>query len=121
MNAPTQPPATSAAGASRLSEADAARFTELVRQASGLEVPAARRLDLERALDEARAHTGAADNDALFQALSGEPGPAVEALIEALTIGETHFFRNRPQFDALTTRILPELIERRRDVRRLRL
>jgi chemotaxis protein methyltransferase CheR len=38
-----------------------------------------------------------------------------------LTVGETHFFRNRPQFEALERHILPEIIDRRRDTRRLRL
>jgi chemotaxis protein methyltransferase CheR len=43
------------------------------------------------------------------------------ALIEALTIGETHFFRNQPQFQALTETILPGLIAARRAERRLRI
>jgi chemotaxis protein methyltransferase CheR len=47
--------------------------------------------------------------------------PALEAFVGDLTVGETHFFRNRPQFEALERHILPELIERRRPTRRLRL
>ena len=45
----------------------------------------------------------------------------VEALASALTIGETHFFRIRPQIEALRTVVLPDLIRRRASERRLRL
>jgi chemotaxis protein methyltransferase CheR len=40
---------------------------------------------------------------------------------EALAIGETSFFRDRPMFEELRERILPELIVRRGTERRLRL
>jgi chemotaxis protein methyltransferase CheR len=43
------------------------------------------------------------------------------ALEAAVTIGETFFFRYSEQFEALRTTILPELIERRADERRLRI
>ena len=35
-------------------------------------------------------------------------------LYEAITINETFFFRNQPQFDAMTSSILPELIQKKR-------
>jgi len=35
-------------------------------------------------------------------------------LYEAITINETFFFRNQPQFDALVTKIFPELIAQKR-------
>jgi len=44
-----------------------------------------------------------------------------DALVSSLTIGETFFFRHREQFDALRDRLLPELIERNRHHRRLRI
>ena len=44
-----------------------------------------------------------------------------DALIAELTIGETSFFRHREQFDALRDQLLPELIERNRHRRRLRI
>lgn len=34
-------------------------------------------------------------------------------LFDLLTIGETHFFRNKPHFDALTRSILPEIIQKK--------
>jgi len=49
-------------------------------------------------------------------------GPAEWALLEAdITIGETFFFRYAEQFAALRRTILPEIIERKRPERRLRI
>jgi len=45
----------------------------------------------------------------------------LEDLIEALTIGETYFFRHRSYFDMLEKRVLPELIAERRKTRQLRI
>jgi len=102
--------------------ADQARFGDLVRQASGIEVPEVRQTELERALRQAMLESGASDLDALYEHLAGSSGRAtLDTLVEALTIGETHFFRNRPQFEALAGHILPELIARRRASRQLRL
>lgn len=41
-------------------------------------------------------------------------GRELRGLVSRLTVGETYFFRNRGQFDALRDRILPEIIKRRR-------
>ena len=102
--------------------ADLDRFRELLRDVSGLELPAARRSDLQRAVAQAVAATGLADADALHRHLREPAGrPVLEAFVGDLTVGETHFFRNRPQFEALERHILPEIIERRRPTRRLRL
>lgn len=45
----------------------------------------------------------------------------MEQFVASLTVGETHFFRNRPQFDALERHVLPDLIKRRLSKRRLRI
>ncbi|OAN53711.1 chemotaxis protein [Paramagnetospirillum marisnigri] len=45
----------------------------------------------------------------------------MDALVAELTIGETYFFRHKEQFDALRDIILPEVIERNRPLRRLRI
>ena len=53
---------------------------------------------------------------------SGPPGQdELDALIADLTIGETFFFRHREMFDALRTIVLPELIDRNRQRRQLRI
>jgi chemotaxis protein methyltransferase CheR len=113
---------TGRGGRLQLGEADLVRFRELLRESSGLELPDARRPDLQRALDRCLAATGLPDADSLYRHLL-EPGGrrALDAFVGDLTVGETHFFRNRPQFEALERHILPEIIDRRRDSRRLRL
>jgi chemotaxis protein methyltransferase CheR len=52
-------------------------------------------------------------------------GPAgdeeLDHLVELLTIGETYFFRHRQVFDGLRDKALPEIAERNRGTRRLRI
>lgn len=45
----------------------------------------------------------------------------MDALVAELTIGETYFFRHKEQFDALRDIILPDVLERNRDARCLRI
>ena len=100
---------------------DLQRFQALLQEVSGLELPESRLPDLQRAVNRALVATGLADADALYRHLRDRAGrPSLEVFVGDLTIGETHFFRNRPQFRALEHHILPELIERRRASRRLR-
>ncbi len=54
---------------------------------------------------------------AAYLAILRDPvrGPSeLDALIAELTIGETYFFRHPEHFDALRTRVLPELLSRNR-------
>lgn len=46
-------------------------------------------------------------------------GPASEAVVDAVTVGETFFFRYQAQFDALARVVIPEVLERNRLTRRL--
>ncbi|HEY2600508.1 MAG TPA: CheR family methyltransferase [Thermoleophilaceae bacterium] len=107
-----------------LSSADFERYRAIVRQRAGIEIPEARRGDLEKGICAALTLTGAPDHGALCELLAegGERGAAAfEAIVPAITINETHFFRNRPQMKALWADILPRLIEARRSTRRLRI
>lgn len=107
-----------------LSPQDQGRFRELVRQRAGIEIPDARLVDLEKGVRAALEQSGASSPDMLYDLLA-EKGPrgiaAFEAMIPAVTINETHFFRNRPQMEALRNEILPELIRSRSDSKRLRI
>jgi chemotaxis protein methyltransferase CheR len=108
-----------------LSDEDFANFRDLVRARSGLDIPERRRADVERLVARTLAGAGLSDPEALYRSLAGQQAlrgeaPALDALVAGLTIGETHFFRNRPHFQALERTILPDLIDRRRPVRRLR-
>jgi len=106
-----------------VSEADLQRFADLVRSRSGLEFSGPRRVDLERAIGRALVEWRLPMPDALYTHLTeGAAAPAaLEAFIASLTVPETYFFRNQPQFEALEQHILPDLIARRRDQRRLRI
>ena len=54
--------------------------------------------------------------------LESTPDSALwEDLVSVITVGETYFFRNENHFDALRRHILPDLIARRRNDRRLRI
>jgi chemotaxis protein methyltransferase CheR len=86
-------------------------------------LPESRASDLERAVQRAAADSGAPDAGALYELLLGRAHSCdpLDALISALNVSETHFFRDAGQIQALEQRILPELISRRRPERRLRL
>ncbi|HEY1331024.1 MAG TPA: protein-glutamate O-methyltransferase CheR, partial [Actinomycetota bacterium] len=106
-----------------LSQLVYARFRDLVRDVSGLEFNDARRGDLDRAVSRALVETNAPDPDSLYRRLTadGGDGSLLESFIATLTIGETYFFRNRAQFEALEQHVLPDLIDRRADSHRLRI
>src|SRR2546430_2061734 len=109
-----------------LSDDRFARFRSLVRARSGLDIPERRRADVERLVARTLADAGLTDPEALYRSLAAQQtgrgeAPALDAFVAGLTIGETHFFRNRPQFQALERTILPGLIDRRRPDRRLRI
>jgi len=58
--------------------------------------------------------------DALCAALRSQGDPPLHRkVVEAITTHETLFFRDMSPFDALRTEILPPLIERRKDIRKL--
>ncbi len=97
----------------------AARVTEHL----GLDFPPGRWPDLLRGTAAAARADGAGEAEAFVQRLLA-PAPdaaALQALAEALTVGETYFFRERRSFEALADEILPPLIaDRRAGSRRLR-
>jgi chemotaxis protein methyltransferase CheR len=105
-----------------LSRADLDRFRHLVRETCGLLIPEARRGDLERVIAQTLVGSELQSVADLYMHLKQRTGRrTLEAFLGALTVGETHFFRNRPQFEALEYHLLPELIEKRRSTRRLRI
>jgi len=105
-----------------LSDEDYHRFRSLISTRFGLEFPPERRADLAHRLQEAMRRAGHPTMADFFLALVRSPqSPDTEHLATALTVGETGFFRNRPQFGGLVTAVLPRLIEEQRNTRRLRL
>lgn len=57
---------------------------------------------------------------AKFLTEGGEGAEEMELLIGQLTIGETYFFRNKEQFAAIRDIILPDILERKRTTKELR-
>lgn len=96
-------------------------FRRLVDDKSGMDIPPARRAHLEQAVSRALGE-GFEGPIALHRHLSSRAGHIeLEDLIASLTVGETHFFRNKPQFEALERHVLPDLIQRRSGEKRLRI
>jgi chemotaxis protein methyltransferase CheR len=102
---------------------DAARFRDLVRERVGLAFPQSRLADVAWAVRKAVADTGLPDAGALFRQLvrQARPHDSLDALVSALNVSETHFFRDHGQIEALERRILPDIVARRRRERRLRI
>ncbi len=96
------------------------RFVE---ERLGLSFGERRRRDLERGLGAAARAFGQTDLGAFVRwLLSGAPARTdIERFGGHLTVGETYFFRDPRAFAALEKVILPELIERCRPLRRLRI
>jgi chemotaxis protein methyltransferase CheR len=112
------------------------QFRNLILTRTGLDFPPERRADfeswLQRALDQIQDSVRyfpdtmlngpvPATLDDLYAALERQDTLAWDTVIDALTVCETHFFRNTPQFDALRDHILPGIIAERRQANRLEL
>lgn len=104
----------------QLSDELYALFRTLIQERSGLSYPEHKRDDLVHGIDLAMKSTGHRTPAELYaDVVSGDT--AWETLLAHLTIGETSFFRNRPQFDALRDQIVPDLVERRSVLRTMRI
>lgn len=96
------------------------QFRDLLLSRSGLYYPERKRADLAHGLALAlNATCYSSLSDLYVAAVAG--GGAWDALMAQLTVGETYFFRNSAQFDALRRHIIPEIIARRTAVHGLRI
>lgn len=102
---------------------DYLRFSKLLLDRYGLFFSERRRPELESAILHAFAASPTADFNEYYTLLveRTDGGLEMERLVNAVTINETYFFRDAAQFNALTQTVLPELIERRRMLRTLRI
>ncbi len=120
-----------------LADADYVRFRNLIVSRTGLDFPFPRRQDLGSGLTRTlsqlhdiqryqphRIPAGTAlpvDLGTLYETLIARDAFIWDVLVDALTICETHFFRNTPQFEALREQVLPDLIARQRSEGKLSL
>ncbi len=95
-------------------------FRDLLLRRAGLFYPEHKRDDLVHGLTLAMKEGGYRNLSELYAETIKEE-TVWEAVLVHLTIGETSFFRNRPQFEAMRKQIFPDLFERRADLRTLRI
>ncbi len=89
---------------------------DLVARQYGLTLEIARRPHLSNVLDQAARVSRCASIEQYVDLLSSPGrGTPMAALVRLLVVGETHFFRNAPQFRALEREILPALIAAARE------
>lgn len=99
-----------------------ATLAELVATLSGLHFSEARLPELAAKAERAFAASEYTTWETYVGYLASPAGrPALERLVELLTVGETYFFRHRQYFDVLSADVLPALIARRQHTRQLRL
>ncbi|MDP2689812.1 MAG: CheR family methyltransferase [Deltaproteobacteria bacterium] len=108
--------------ASGISREDLIFLSGLVSRRMGLHFPAERFDSLRDGIVKAAPDFGFSDAGEFINWLksSNLERQHIEALASRLTVGETYFFREKETFEALEGRILPELIESRRESGALR-
>jgi chemotaxis protein methyltransferase CheR len=98
---------------SGLGDRDFAAVRDYLRGVAGLEFDVARRAGLSAVVAERLRSSGAESVPAYLAALEAPSGDAErQRLLDAVTVQETHFFRNAPQMEVLRRRVLPELLRR---------
>jgi chemotaxis protein methyltransferase CheR len=106
------------------SEASHQIIAALLAARTGQHLTESRRWRVNSALAGVFREHGISNVDQLVCLLAAPPrGPEspdlAQEVVEALLNNETYFYRDKPTFDQLPAEILPELAQRRRDVRRL--
>lgn len=88
----------------------------LIQMRTGLTLDDHRRGNIMRVADELMTTMRLTGVHSLSLALTLSPltHPLWQQLIQAITVGETYFFRNQAQFNALRNHVLPALIAQRR-------
>ncbi|MGA2396358.1 MAG: protein-glutamate O-methyltransferase CheR, partial [Candidatus Lustribacter sp.] len=94
------------------SEPEFAAIAMLITQEFGVAFPPARRTFAENAIRRASGFAHEHSLERYRERLTAEP-PLLRALIAEVTVGETYFFRDPAQFDAIRTIVLPDLLQRR--------
>jgi chemotaxis protein methyltransferase CheR len=99
------------------------RFSKFLLDRYGLRFSDNRRADLERGVRRAFAASTCSSLDEYYYLLQdpNEGGLEADRLINAVTVGESHFFRDAGQFDALYSHVLPRIVERKRSLCTLRI
>ena len=98
----------------RLSEGEFARFSDFFYQQTGITFEPSRKSFIEKRLSQRMDELGLVSfSDYMSRVRWGRGNQEMQELINLLTINETYFFRERAQFDALVSDVLPKLTRRR--------
>jgi chemotaxis protein methyltransferase CheR len=103
-----------------MTEDDAAYLARMLRRRSGLLLGRPKIAFIEGRLAPVMRRFGFKDMHSLIAELRHGRDALARAVTEAMTTNESSFFRDRPSFDLFRDKVLPELIERRKASRRLR-
>jgi chemotaxis protein methyltransferase CheR len=105
-----------------LSDEEFRQLADLLKQSAGLAFDQTRRESLAYSVGERMHSTNCPDVPSYLEMLSGADGATErQALLDEVTIPETHFFRNPPQIRALRKYVLPELLKQASATKRLRI
>ena len=97
-------------GPVQLSDDDFARLRLLLAKLAGLVFDETRRESLAYSVAERLRSTGAASVSEYIDRVQAPDSSERQALLDEVTIQETHFFRNPPQIRALRAHVVPELV-----------
>jgi chemotaxis protein methyltransferase CheR len=104
-----------------LSDSEFAAVASLLHDAAGLSFDDSRRDSLSFSIAERMNATQSVDVPSYLAMLAGSDGSKErQALLDEVTIPETHFFRNPPQIRALRKYVLPELLRQAAAGKKLR-
>ena len=98
-----------------LSSENFERFRRLISQASGIFFDRGREPELKQGLADRARSIGVLTLDEYFEQITTRPDREIELgnLLDRLSVTQTQFFRNMPQFDSLRKYIVPEIIGRK--------
>ena len=105
-----------------LSDTEFATLANLLHSAAGLSFDDSRRESLAFSIAERMRVTNTEEVETYLAQVGALNGAAeLQALLDEVTIPETHFFRNPPQIRALRKYVIPELIRHAEKTKRLRI
>ncbi|MGN6473364.1 MAG: CheR family methyltransferase [Mycobacteriales bacterium] len=105
-----------------LTDSEFATIAKLLHSAAGLSFDESRRDSLAFSIAERMRVTRITDVEAYLTKVGSLTGAQeLQALLDEVTIPETHFFRNPPQIRALRKYVIPELIRQAEKTKRLRI
>jgi chemotaxis protein methyltransferase CheR len=105
-----------------ITEADFEKFREFFYRKTGIQFDTTKRYFVDKRLLERIEATGSENFRNYFVKLRFEAnGEEMQALVNAMTVNETYFFREAYQFDCLVNSMLDDVIKRRKPGSRLRI